>query len=78
MLLERNALDGPELGVELAVALRKLYPEQFQTDKLIDLVMNQATIDAILRGEDPRRISQDWRDELEKFQATRQKYLLYK
>jgi uncharacterized protein YbbC (DUF1343 family)/CubicO group peptidase (beta-lactamase class C family) len=78
VLLERNALDGPELGVELAVALRKLYPEQFQTDKLIDLVMNQATIDAILRGEDPRRISQDWRDELEKFQATRQKYLLYK
>ena len=78
VLLERNALDAPELGVELAVALRKLYPEQFQTEKLIDLVMNQETNDAILRGEDPRRISQDWREALEKFKATRQKYLLYK
>ena len=78
VLLERNALDAPELGVELAVALHKLYPNQFQTEKLIDLVMNQATVDAIQQGEDPRRISEDWRDSLEKFQSVRAKYLLYK
>jgi uncharacterized protein YbbC (DUF1343 family) len=78
VLIERNALDAPELGVELAFALRKLYPDQFQTEKLIDLVMNQSANDAILRGEDPRRISQDWRDDLEKFRAIREKYLLYK
>lgn len=78
VLLERNALDAPELGIELAVALHKLYPTQFQTEKLIDLMMNQATVDGILQGEDPRRISEEWRDSLEKFQTMRQKYLLYK
>jgi hypothetical protein len=29
-------------------------------------------------GRDPRRIAQDWQDELEKFQLLRQKYLIYK
>ena len=78
VLIERNALDAPELGVELASALRKLYPQQFQVEKLIDLVVNQATYDAIVQGQDPRRISQDWQDGLEKFQAVRAKYLIYK
>jgi hypothetical protein len=43
-----------------------------------ELLINQAAYDALLAGQDPRRISQDWRADLEKFQQTRQKYLLYK
>jgi uncharacterized protein YbbC (DUF1343 family)/CubicO group peptidase (beta-lactamase class C family) len=78
VLIERNALDAPELGVELAGALHKLYPAQFQTEKLIDLIMNQATVDALLQGEDPRRIMEDWRDSLQNFQTIRAKYLVYK
>jgi uncharacterized protein YbbC (DUF1343 family)/CubicO group peptidase (beta-lactamase class C family) len=78
VLIERNALDAPELGVELAGALHKLYPAQFQTEKLIDLIMNQATVDALLQGEDPRRITEDWRDSLQNFQTIRAKYLVYK
>jgi uncharacterized protein YbbC (DUF1343 family) len=78
VLIERNALDAPELGIELAAALHKLYPTQFQTEKLIDLIMNQATVDALLEGQDPRRIVEDWRESLESFQTTRAKYLIYK
>lgn len=78
VLIERNALDATELGVELASALHKLYPEKFQIEKMIDLLVNQAAYDAIVRGEDPRRISEDWRDALKDFKAMRRKYLIYK
>jgi uncharacterized protein YbbC (DUF1343 family) len=78
VLIERNALDGPELGIELAVGLHKLYPEQFHLEKMADLLVNQAAYDAIAKGEDPRRIAQDWQQELDKFQQVRQKYLIYK
>jgi uncharacterized protein YbbC (DUF1343 family)/CubicO group peptidase (beta-lactamase class C family) len=78
VLIERNALDGPELGIELASALHKLYPEQFHLEKMTDLLVNQAAYDAVASGEDPRRIAQDWQQELDKFQQVRQKYLIYK
>jgi len=78
ILVERNAFDAPELGVELASALHKLYSEQFRMERMIDLLVNQSTYDAIAKGEDPRRIAEDWREPLEKFQQLRQKYLIYK
>jgi uncharacterized protein YbbC (DUF1343 family)/CubicO group peptidase (beta-lactamase class C family) len=78
IVTERNALDAPELGIELAAALHKLYPEQFYLEKVNDLLVNQAAYDAIVKGVDPRRIAEDWRSPLEKFQQLRQNYLLYK
>lgn len=78
ILLDRNALDAPELGIELASALLKLYPEQFHMEKMIRLLLNQSTFDALTRGDDPRRIAEQWREPLERFQELRQKYLLYK
>jgi len=78
VLLDRNVLDAPEMGIEIASALHKLYPEHWKMEKMIDILVNQATFDAIAKGIDPRRIAQDWQDEIEKFQKVRQKYLLYK
>ncbi|MGA7379321.1 MAG: hypothetical protein WBX03_00600, partial [Terriglobales bacterium] len=78
LLTDRNAFDAPELGVELASALHKLYPEQFHMERMIELVVNQPVYDAIVTGQDPRRIAADWQERLEKFQPVRQKYLIYK
>jgi uncharacterized protein YbbC (DUF1343 family)/CubicO group peptidase (beta-lactamase class C family) len=78
ILIERNAFDAPELGIELASALRKLYPQQFHMERMIELLVNQSVYDAIFQGQDPRRIADDWREPLEKFQQVRQKYLIYK
>ena len=77
-LVERNALDAPELGIELASALRTLYPTDFKMERMADLLVNQAAYDGLVAGRDPRRIAQDWQEELEKFQLLRQKYLIYK
>ncbi len=78
VLTDRNALDSPELGIELASALRKLYPADFKVERITGLLVNQAAYDALLVGNDPRRIAQDWQEALEKFQRLREKYLLYK
>lgn len=78
ILTDRNAFDAPELGFELAAALRTLYPEQFHIERMSSLVANQSAYDAVSRGEDPRRIAADWQERLDKFQQLRQKYLIYK
>jgi uncharacterized protein YbbC (DUF1343 family) len=78
VLTERNALDAPELGIELAAALQKLYPANFKIGRVAELLGNQAAFDGLMAGEDPRRIAQDWQEELQKFEVMRQKYLIYK
>ena len=75
---DRNTLDSPELGVELAAALHRLYPQYFKLEKMADLLVSQAVYEAISAGEDPRRIAQDWQEPLQKFLRMREKYLLYK
>jgi uncharacterized protein YbbC (DUF1343 family) len=77
VLLDRNGLDVPELGIELAAALHKLYPNAFDMSQMILLVANRKVMDALAAGIDPRRIAEDWREELEKFEEVRRKYLLY-
>jgi uncharacterized protein YbbC (DUF1343 family)/CubicO group peptidase (beta-lactamase class C family) len=77
VLLERNAVDVPELGMELATALARLYPEQFDLAKVDGLVRNRAVLAALHERQDPRRIAEDWRESVEQFQKLREKYLLY-
>jgi uncharacterized protein YbbC (DUF1343 family) len=78
VLVDRNGFDAPELGLELASALHKLYPEQFHMERMIELQPTQEVYDALANGDDPRRIAEDWREPLEKFQKLREKYLIYK
>lgn len=78
VLLDRNTLDAPELGLELASALHKLYPKDFKMDRMQELLVNQAGYDALAAGQDPRRVAEDWQDAVDKFAEMRAKYLIYK
>lgn len=77
ILTEREFLDAPELGIELASALRKLFPEQFHMEKMIDILANQNVYEEVASGVDPHRIALNWQDELQKFMKVREKYLIY-
>jgi uncharacterized protein YbbC (DUF1343 family)/CubicO group peptidase (beta-lactamase class C family) len=77
LLTDRNLLDAPELGIELATALKKLYPVDYKMERTSELLVNQAAYDALAAGRDPRRIAQDWQEDLENFEALRKKYLMY-
>jgi len=78
LLTDRNGFDAPELGIELAAALHKLYPDSYKIEHMDALLFNQAAFDALMAGQDPRRIAQEWQEGLEKFGKVREKYLIYK
>ena len=77
LLTARNELDSPELGLEIASALLKLYPRHFAPERIADLLVDHATFQALMRGDDPRRIADGWRERLQEFARIRRKYLLY-
>jgi uncharacterized protein YbbC (DUF1343 family) len=74
----RDALDSPELGLEVASALYKLFPQTFQIDKIDQLLLNQTAVQALKAGEDPRKVTQDDRNALDAFKHARAAALLYK
>jgi uncharacterized protein YbbC (DUF1343 family) len=73
----RDSLDAPELGLEIASALSVLYPKQFKIESIDALMRNKASLEALERGTDPRRIAEDWQDANNSFAEERKKYLLY-
>ena len=77
IVTDRQALDSPELGIEVLSALHHLYPAQFKLEKAAGLVANMETMAALARGEDPRTIAASWAKPLAAFKAQRAKYLLY-
>jgi uncharacterized protein YbbC (DUF1343 family) len=78
IVTDRNVLDSPELGIELASALQKLYADHWKLDHMLGLLANQEAFDALARGDDPRSIAQSWQEDIQKFRELRAKYLLYK
>jgi uncharacterized protein YbbC (DUF1343 family) len=78
VVTDRQALDAPLLGAELAAALMKLYPNDFKSEKLIRLLGNKAAFASLVAGQDPRRVADEWREGLEEFLKVRSKYLIYK
>ncbi|HEY1810290.1 MAG TPA: DUF1343 domain-containing protein, partial [Acidobacteriaceae bacterium] len=78
LLTNRNVVDTPELGVELASALHRLYPDQYELQKMNRLLANTETLNAIAGGDDPHRISEGWLPALAQFEQERSQALLYK
>lgn len=76
-LRDRNALDAPALGVEIASALHTLYPQQFSLGDTLGMIGARSVLRAIWSGEDPRIIKANWQNPLADFQQLRAKYLLY-
>jgi uncharacterized protein YbbC (DUF1343 family) len=73
----RNDLDTPALGIELASALYQLYPGEFQIEKNLGLIGARWVLQAIRDGNDPRTIAESWQAPLAGFRTLRAKYLLY-
>jgi uncharacterized protein YbbC (DUF1343 family)/CubicO group peptidase (beta-lactamase class C family) len=77
VLLDRQALEPTEMGVELLAALWRLYPQNLNLDGTLRLVGSHKVLESIRRGESPSRIWYDWQEGLERFKKVRAQYLLY-
>lgn len=75
---DRNLLNSPELGLEIAAALFKLYPETFQIDRVDDLALNRSSVDALKAGKDPREAMAAGERGMEEFKRARAAALLYR
>jgi uncharacterized protein YbbC (DUF1343 family) len=76
-VLDRNLLNAPLLGLEVSHALRVLYPEKFEIEKMKALVANAAVLRLLKTGKEPREIAEEHAGDLRRFVETRQQYLLY-
>jgi len=76
ILTDRQALDSPSLGIEIASALYRLYPKDFEIEKMLPLIGNRGLLEAI-KESDPQVIVLKWQGPLEAFYKLRAKYLLY-
>jgi uncharacterized protein YbbC (DUF1343 family) len=74
---DRDNLDSPTLGIELAGALYDLHPNKFQLDHTVSMIGARWVLQAIQSGSDARSIAQRWAHSLDEFRTVRAKYLLY-
>ncbi len=77
-IIDRFAVRSMRLGLEIAAILQKLYPKQFNSAKLIELVGNADTMQQLQAGTAPERIVASWSESLSAFDKVRRKYFLYK
>jgi uncharacterized protein YbbC (DUF1343 family) len=78
LLTDRNVVDTPELGIELASALHRLYPDEYELEKMNRLLASRKTLSAIAGGDDPHSIAEGWLPALKQFEQERSQALLYK
>jgi uncharacterized protein YbbC (DUF1343 family) len=76
-VVDRNALRSVSLGMEIAVALRDLYPTQWDRSRLGMLIANDSVLRRLESGAAASEIIASWQRELQDFLETRGKYLLY-
>ena len=77
IVTDRNVLDSPELGLEIAFAIHKVSGDKFQLNKIDRLLANKSVLDGLLAGRDPQRLAEEWRQQVDDFEARRKAYLLY-
>jgi uncharacterized protein YbbC (DUF1343 family)/CubicO group peptidase (beta-lactamase class C family) len=74
---DRTVLDPIQLGLEIASALARLYPSQWNSSEMHMLAGSQQIVDAIRRGDDPAVIMESYQPALRQFELLRSHYLLY-
>ncbi len=77
VVTDRGALNAVDLGLTLALTLRRLYPEQFALDKMKPLLTDGPTLEALRAGRPLAEIKAGWAQELGTFAERRKKHLLY-
>jgi len=61
----------------MALALRKLYPNDWKVDSYLRLVVNADTLARVKRGDSAREIVGSWNAGLQEFRKARESILLY-
>jgi uncharacterized protein YbbC (DUF1343 family) len=77
IVTDRSAFESVPTGIEIAAALRKLYPNDWQVDRYARLLVNAEILEMVRRGDSPQEIRKAWEPALNEFRRRRALYLLY-
>jgi len=76
-VVDREALRPVSLGIEIAVALRDLYPADWDRTGFVKLLASGDAYRRLDRGENAPAIIASWQRDLDAFEKRRAKHLLY-
>jgi uncharacterized protein YbbC (DUF1343 family) len=76
-ITDRNRFQSVRTGIEIALQLRALHPDSWETENLNRLLSDQAVFQAIRSGTDFSVIKALYRNDLNSFLDRRARYLLY-
>jgi len=77
-ITDRYRVRAMSMGVDIAVILHRLYPQQFDPEKLLLLLGSSDSIQQLQSGMPPEKIVASWSTALTAFDQIRRKYFLYK
>ena len=77
IVTDRDALNAVQVGLTLAVILRRLYPDDWQPEKLHTLLVNAQTQEALLAGASYADMAAGWAGELAAFRERAKGIWLY-
>ncbi len=77
IITDRKAIEPVRVGLNLAAALRRLYPNAWETKSLNRLLSNQATLDLLLSGKSGAELEPAILDGVSDFMKIRERHLLY-
>ena len=69
--------DPLKTGLTVAVALRDLFPEQWQTERYDRLLVHKATYEAFKAGKSVTDLRKPWAEDVKAFRDRRRAFLLY-
>jgi uncharacterized protein YbbC (DUF1343 family) len=78
IVTDRAAFNSVRTGIEIATALRKLYPNDWQVDRYGRLLVNNEILELVKRGETPENIENAAKAKIDEFLRRRASFLLYK
>ncbi|MFN2452815.1 MAG: exo-beta-N-acetylmuramidase NamZ domain-containing protein [Pyrinomonadaceae bacterium] len=78
VITDRALLRPVQTGLEIAHALRQLYPNEWKIDAYARLLANAETLERLRRGESIEVITRSWINSLDEFRAARTRALIYK
>ena len=77
LLTDRDRCSVVDVGLLIAETLYRLYPKDFDPDKMKHLLLHPPTLEAIKANQPLKEIRALWQKDLGEFQQRRAKYLLY-
>ena len=78
IITNRDEFNSVRTGIEIAAALRKLYPAEWNVEKYLNLLLNKDIFERVKRGDTPEEIERAAKVGVDDFLKRRTPFLLYK